>query len=63
MLTAFKHIIGEADPKQLFYVCLFANQLNALSFLKSTAVIEGLREFGERKELNAAVRLQIKQIL
>jgi len=63
MLTAFKHVVGEADPKQLFYVCLFANQLNALSFLKSTAVIEGLREFGGRKDLNAAVQLQIKQIL
>ena len=63
MLTAFKHIIGEADPKQVFYVCLFANQLNALSFLRTQAVIEGLREFGGRRELSAAVQLQIKQII
>jgi hypothetical protein len=63
LLDSFRHVAAEAEPIQLFYVCLFAHQLKALPHLKSPTVLEGLKEFSSRKDLSGGMREQLAKIV
>lgn len=39
LLDSFRHVAQDAEPIHIYYVCLFAQQLNALPYLKSIAVL------------------------